>query len=389
MIRALRTVLSKELLDAFRDRRTVSMALLFPLLGPAVLALAIGMTARDARTSQEQSVKLPVVGREHAPNLLAFLEAGGAEIVDPPADPQAAVRAGDVELVLIVPPEYPERLREGRPAPVRLVVDESRRNASSPIDRVEGLLGRWASRTAAQRLILRGVHPTVAEPLAIERLDVSTPQSRAALVLGAMPYFLVLSIFIGGMSSAIDSTAGERERQSLEPLLANPVPRAALVGGKVLAAAVFSAIALGETLAGFALLPIALPMEQLGYSIRLEPAVLLGLLALFLPLVLAGNALMVLLAARAKTFRAAQTSLSFIMLVPAIPGMVIAFSPVKLQTWMMLVPALGEQTVAARILRGEQVPVHLPLLAMAATLAFAVALTVLAVRRFEGEKLLF
>jgi sodium transport system permease protein len=382
-------VLSKELLDAFRDRRTVLMALLFPLLGPAVLALAIGISARDARTSQEQRVRLPVVGRAHAPNLVAFLEAGGADVVDAPADPQAAVRAGDVELVVVIPPEYPERLREGKPAPVRLIVDESRRNASSPVDRVRGLLARWSERLGAQRLILRGVHPSVAAPLAIETLDVSTPESRAALVLGAMPYFLVLSLFIGGMSSAIDSTAGERERLSLEPLLANPVPRAALVLGKVLASATFSVIALAETLLGFALLPVVLPMEELGFSIRLDPAVILGLFALFLPLVLAGNALMVLLAARAKTFRAAQTSLSFIMLVPAVPGMVIAFSPLKLKTWMMLVPALGEQTVAARLLRGEQVPLQYPLLAMAATLVFGLVLTVFAVRRFEGEKLLF
>ncbi|HYG67522.1 MAG TPA: hypothetical protein VD838_07680, partial [Anaeromyxobacteraceae bacterium] len=126
----------------------------------------------------------------------------------------------------------------------------------------------------------------------------------------------------------------------------------------------------------------------LGFSIRFGPALMAGLFALFLPMVLAGNALMVLLSARARTFRAAQTSLSFVMLIPAIPGMVIAFTPLRLQTWMMLVPALGEQAVAARLLRGEEVPFGQPLLAMAATLAFGAVLTVLAVRRFEGEKLL-
>jgi sodium transport system permease protein len=385
----LAVVLGKEVLDNLRDRRALAMALFFPLLGPAILALSLTLLSQQARSVEERPLSLPVQAPERAPNLVAFLEERGVQVAPAPADPEAAVRGGEADVVLAIPEDHAARLREGKPAPVRLYLDASRTSARPAAERVRRLLDGYSHRIGVQRLLLRGVHPAVVTALAVEEVDLATAQSRAALLLAALPYFLVLALFTGGMAVAIDATAGERERQSLEPLLLHPVPRASVVLGKLLAAAVFGAVALAETIAGFGLVPLALPLERLGFAIRLEPAVLLQIFALLLPLLLLVAGVMILVAARARTFKAAQATLSFLMLVPALPGLVLAFVPVRLQTWQLLVPAWGEQLIVTRLIRGEAVAVSVQAIAMGSTAAWAVAVAWLAVRAFESEAFLF
>jgi len=382
-------ILRKEALDSVRDRRALSMVLFFPLLGPAILALSLALISGQVRTAEEQPLALPVVAPERAPNLIAFLVEQGVEVKAPPADPAAEVTAGDADVVLAIPEEYGARLREGRPAPIRLYLDESRTSARPVSERVKRLLDGYSHRLGAQRLLLRGVSPAATEALAVERVDVATPQSRAALLLAALPYFLVLALFSGGMAVAIDASAGERERQSLEPLLLNPVPRSAVVLGKLGAIGLFSGLALAETIVGFGLVPVALPLERLGFAIRLEPGILATLFLLLLPLLALCGAVMLLVAARARTFRAAQSTLSFLMLVPAMPGLVLAFVPVKLKLWMLCIPAFGEQLLVTRLIRGELVATGSMALAMASTAVWAAAAAWLAIRAFSNEAFLF
>jgi sodium transport system permease protein len=148
-------------------------------------------------------------------------------------------------------------------------------------------------------------------------------------------------------------------------------------------------MALAETSIGFAFLPAVIPVESLGLSLKLDPAVVAKLFVLSLPLLLAASALMVVVAARARSFRAAQSTMSFLMLVPAIPGFVLAMTPVKVKLWMKLTPALGEQLVMVRMLRGEEVALADALMAMGASLVLALLLTRVAARLFESGRLLF
>jgi sodium transport system permease protein len=382
-------VLRKELVDSLRERRALAMALLFPLLGPAVLAMTLWVVGRTAHGAGERPLTLPVAGAEHAPELVSFLRGAGVEVTPAPADPERAVRAGERDVVLVIPPQFGERLRAARPAPVRLVLDASRQSAQATILRVRALLDGYGRQLGLQRLLVRGVHPSLVQAVLVEETDLSTPESRAALVLNVLPYFVILSAFVGGMATAIDTTAGERERQSLEPLLANPVPRSGLALAKIGATAVFAAVALVETLVGFGLVPLLLPAASLGFTVRLDPALLLNTFLLCLPLVALVSALQILIAARARGFKAAQTTLSLLMLVPVLPGMMLAFLPVALRPWMALVPTLGEQLVVARLLRGEPVAPAFVAGTVAATAAWAVLLMTLAVRAFQGERIVF
>jgi len=383
------TIFAKEVLDNLRDRRSVTMALFFPLLGPILFAVSISLSVREARGFEDRPLQLPVAGAERAPHLMAWLREAGAEPVEAPADPERAVRAGDVELVLVVPPEFGERLREGRPGPLRLVVDESRRSGQAAVGRAKRLLEGWSRQTGALRLVARGIHPSVPEAAALEVVDLSTPESRAGLIFMMLPYFLMLPLFIGGMYVAIDITAGERERASLEPLLLQPVPRSAVALAKIAATALFSAVALAETVVAMGILPRFMPLERLGFFVRLGPAVLARTGLLFLPLALLMSALMVLVAARARGYRAAQASLSFLMLVPVLPTVFLMMLPVKLQPWMLVVPTLGEQLLVGRLVRGETVPAAHFALTMGSALLYAAALSALAVAMFRSEKLIF
>jgi sodium transport system permease protein len=382
-------VFKKEVLDSLRDRRTLAMVLFFPIFGPMVLAATFTLISKQAREVDEKPLALPVVAPQRAPNLMAFLAERDVQVKPAPADPAQAVRSGDADVVLEVPADHGEALRQGRPAPLTLYVDDSRPSSRPAAQRVRSLLEGYSHRIGMQRLLLRGVHPAATTALAVEEVDQATPQSRAALLLSTLPYFLVVALFMGGMSVAIDATAGERERGSLEALLLHPVPRSAVVLGKLAAAAAFSAVTLVETALGFGLVPLLVPMAQLGFSIRLDAAVLGRVVVLMAPLLLLVCAFILLVASRARTFRAAQSSVSFMMLVPATPGIVLALVPIKLKLWMLLVPAFGEQLLVNRLLRGEPVELAQAALCMASTLLWGAAVAALTVRAFQDERFVF
>jgi len=381
-------VFAKEVREGIRDRRSLVAALFFPFLGPALLAVMLYLVSQSSRRADELGVDIPVAGRELAPNLVAFLEQG-ARVVAAPPDPEEAVRRGDLEVVVVIPPGFGEAFRTGRPASVRIITDESRQQARPSAAAAERLLAAWSRQTGAQRLVLRGVHPAVVEPLALERVDVSTPASRAAALLATIPFFLVMALFTGGMPVAIDVTAGERERQSLEPLFAAPLRRSALVLSKIAGAAVFSSLALVETAIGFGLVPLALPPTRIGFSMHLDPRMLARILALCVPMVLLASALMVMLAAKARNFRAAQTTLSLLMLVPALPGMALGLLAARPPASLFAVPFLGEQMVITHLLRAEEVSFLQVGLCSAATLLAAALVVAWTVRAFERGQPLF
>ncbi len=381
-------VLAKELREGLRDRKALVTALFFPVLGPLLVVVMLFLASDSTRQADEKGVEIPVAGRENAPNLVAALEQG-ARIVPAPADPVEAVRRGDVPVVIVIPPDFGEKLRAGDPAPVRLVVDESRHQSRPAATTAERLLGAWSHQVAAQRLVVRGIHPVVVEPLAVEREDVSTPASRAAMLLATIPFFLVMAMFTGAMPIAIDVTAGERERQSLEPLFAAPVPRSALVLAKVGAAAAFGTVTLAETLVGFGAVPLAVPATRIGFSVQFDPAMLVTSFLLCLPIVLLAAALMVVFAARARSFRAAQTSLSLLMLAPSLPGMALAFLSARPPPGLYAVPFLGQQMIVNELVRGMPLVHSQAMLATGSAMAAAALACAFAARTFERGQPLF
>lgn len=381
-------VFRKEVLDNLRDRRTLLAALAYPLLGPAIMMLLFTTLVRVNVERQERPLRLPVADAALAPQLVAWLQQQGALVVDAPLDPESAVRLGDEDVVLRISPGFGAEWRAGRPATVELIADPSRQPARVAVERTRRLLGAYSQLTGAQRLVTRGVSPNVTQALAIADVDVSTPQSQAALFLNILPYFMVFSVFIGGLYVAVDVTAGERERGSLESLLINPVPRWQILAGKQGATILFTLLAVVETVLAFTVMLHLVSLEDLGLAISIEPGAMLGILLVTVPMVLPATALQMCIGVFTRSAKEAQNYLSFLPLIPALPGLMLAFVPVKPTLAVMLIPTFGQQVLINQLLRGEPVnPVWIAVSA-AVTLVGGVVLTLVAVRLFNREQVL-
>lgn len=387
MTGAFRAVFWKELVDSLRDRRSLAGALLLPVVGPLMFALTFSLMLE--KFDREKPVELPVVGRDRAPSLMDFLEQRGVILKDAPDEVDAAVRNGTVHCVLVVSESYPERFREGRPARLELVVDESNEDASTTRRRVRGLLEQYSRSIGALRLLARGVSPSLASPLDIDQVDLATPRRRAAQLLGMVPMFALLAAFMGGMNVAIDATAGERERGSLEPLLINPAPRLAVATGKWLVVVLHGIAILALTLAIFRLAVAYVPLEQTGITVELGARELVAIFGVALPIAPFAAALLMAVSIFSRSYKEAQTYLSIMVFVPMLPGFYLMVNPKSAETWMMWIPTFAQNVLAVDLLRGEAVAGFHVALASAVTFAAGVAILALVGRLLGRERIVF
>jgi sodium transport system permease protein len=383
-------VFNKELKDNLRDRRSLMSTLLYALFGPLMILLMAVLIGNLLDEATEKPLELPTVGREHAPALVHFLEQNNVRLQPAPDDPRDAVRNGDVEVVLLIPETYADALAAGEPASVQLILDSSRTSASPTIQRARQLLSQYSSQLGALRLLARGVDPRLINPVPVERVDVATPQSQALILLNMLPYFLVVAVFVGGASVIIDATAGERERNSLEPLLINPVPRWALVVGKLLASLPFATGAVLTSIVASGALFTLVPLEEfLGIQLTIDPIALAKIFLLCLPMILLAAAIQMIIATFAETYKEAQTYTNWLPLVPALPGILLTFLPVKPALWTMLIPTFGQQVLINQLLRGEVVATNDVVISTTVTLALALVLTFVAIQLYQRERILF
>jgi sodium transport system permease protein len=381
-------VFLKECRESLRDRRVlVNSLLLGPLLGPLLFLGLMRLVVGRELEKAERPLPVVVIGAERAPELVRALRQMGMEQRPALPDAEQAVREQRIDLALRISAGYGADWRAGRPAEVELIYDSSRREGGSDVDRLRSMLDSYSRRNGLLRLLARGLSPAVAAPVVIAARDQATPQARGALLFGMLPYMLVLTIFIGGIWLATDSTAGERERQSLEPLLINPVPRDRILLGKLLATAAFSMASLVLGLLAFMVAGHFMPTEQLGMSLALGWHFVAVALPVLAPLVLLICVAQILIAAFARSVREAQTYLGLAQLVPLIPSVVLSVLPVKAQLWMYAVPLLGQQLTLMRLLRAESVPLIGIALSGLVTLLAALAVFNLARRVYSSEKL--
>ena len=378
----------KECRESLRDRRVLTNTLLLgPLLGPLIFLVVMRLVVGRELEKAERPLPVVVIGAARAPELVAALRQLGMEQQAPVADPERAVREQRIDLALRIAPGFAADWRAGRPAEVELIYDASRRESGSDLERLRAMLDGYSRRNGVLRLLARGLAPGLVSPLSIAARDQATPQARGALLFAMLPYMLILTIFIGGIWLATDSTAGERERQSLEPLLINPVPRDRILLGKLLATASFSLASLCLGLLAFAIVGRFMPTEELGMSLALGAHFVAVALPVLLPLVLLICTAQILIAAFARSVREAQTYLGLAQLVPVIPSILLSVMPVKAQLWMYAVPLLGQQLTIMRLLRAEGVPaLGLAISALVTLLAVAL-LFALARRVYESERL--
>ena len=347
-------VARKELTDWSRDRRSIITVLISSLLAPVIIGVMFTNLANRQR--QVEDVTIPVVGGANAPALMDWLrQQAGVTIVNGPADAEEAVRSRREDVVVVIADDFAADFKASRPAQVRIVADGSSQNTRPKVQRVRGLFQQYSAQIGSLRLIARGVSPAVASTLQIEDVEVSSAQQRAAMLLGFIPLFIMIAAFTGAMPLATDSTAGERERGSIEALLVNPAPRAAIAAGKWLAGtltAMLSVAVSGGLL--FALFQY-IPLQDLGIRFHLGQQELLGTLAIVLPVCPLIVGIQLYVATFAKSFKEAQSYLSFLMMVQMVPGMIMMNSAAAKAWWMYYIPWIGAQTVLTDVLGNKPI----------------------------------
>lgn len=384
------TVFRKEVRENIRDRKAVfNSILLGPLLFPLLFIGLAYFGASKQMERAEQLLEVPVVGVEHAPNLVTFLEQQGMVVQDAPEDPEDAVRKQSVPVVIRIPAEFGEQWSEGTPAVVEVIADPSRRESETPMRRVRALLRAYGSQIGVMRLQLRGVSPNLASPLLVKDVDLSTPKSRGLLLMIFLPYMLMITAFTGGMHLAIDSTAGEKERKSLEPLLINPVPRWQIMVGKMLATVLFGFTSLALTLLSFRFALPHMPTGALGIDLTLDARTVGGILLVVGPVAVLAASLLTMLATYAKSFREAQSYMGLVIMIPMIPSILFMANPVKPETWMMGIPMFSQNLLIGEFVRGEVVPGLWLAMSIGGTLGIGLLLAAFAATLFNRPRVVF
>lgn len=382
---AMLTVLLKELRELSRDRRTLMLALMMPLLFPVLILGMATLAENRAKGQMEKDLAIAIVGAEHAPNLVAWLAGQGIARKTLAKAPEAAIRDQDEDVYLKVERDFDKHWRDGTPALVEIVHDSTRQDASIPVKRVENALQLYRQQTGALRLLARGINPAVAAPLAVSHTDLATPEARKSLALMMLPYLLLLSAFLGGAHLIIDTTAGERERQSLEPLLATPASRGAIVSGKMCAAALLSLVVLVLTLLALKLGAQFAP--GIGRMMDIGFMAIGKIMLILIPIVFIGTSLLSFIAAGAKSVKEAQGYMSLLMMLPILPTLVLLVSPVKNQLWMFAVPFLAQNQMLLTVIRSEVIAPREWSVYFIAGLSLAALLWVAATRRYQQERL--
>ena len=386
-VSALWAVMRKELLDISRDRRTLAVALLLgPLLYPLMMFGMSTLAEKRMRTQMDGTLEVPVVGAERAPNLIAFLATQGIEATAPPAELDVAIADQRVDVALEISPSFAEDWHAGRAAGVDIVSDSTRRNADVPTARVRSALQAYGQQVGALRLVARGIDPGVVRPLGVGARDLASEEAKRGVMLSfLLPYLLVLSTFFGGAYLIIDATAGERERQSLEPLLATPAARGAIVSGKMAAACV-----LGVTSLLLILLAFKGSAQMAGDMARMLDVrwtAIAKLLVVLLPMLVIGTGLFTFLASTAKSAKEAQSHMTWLMLLPMVPTFVLMVNPVKTELWQFAVPFLAQNQLILKVIRAEPIAPEVWAVYLLASAALAAALWLAAVRRYGQERL--
>ncbi len=383
-------IFRKELVDNMRDRRSVLSALITPLFMPAFLLTLIILVGKTYLVNPvERSIFLPVEGAQYAPALITFLQQNNVEILPAPSNPQDQVQAGNFDMILVIPSEFEADMRNGSPAGIQMIVDSSRQPAAATVERIRSLLDQYNQEIASLRLMARGINPQVASPMAISSINVATPQSRTLLFLNMLPFLLVVVIFMGGMYVIIDTTAGERERGSLEPLLINPATREEFVLGKLLASLPFALATLIVSLLGFYAVFSLFPLEKYtGFSIHLDFSTVLTLLWISLPIILLAAGLQIIIATFTRSFKEAQTYLALLPLIAGLPGVFLTFLPIQPSIVSMLIPSFSQAVLLSEVMRGTPVNTLDGLLSAGSTIAVSLVLIWVAIRLYQSERVI-
>jgi sodium transport system permease protein len=402
----------KELRDALRDRRTLISSIVVPTLLMPLLLFGVGKLMQRAVTEAREEVPaVAVLGGAGSPELLARLTGDArVRLVPVPADWREAIAAKRLRAVLEVPERLEERLRAGEAVPaVRIFHYQGELKSENGARVTERIVAEHRERVVTGRLAARGLGPEAVRPFEVRRENVAPPEKVGGNLFGGLvPYFIILLCFTGAIYPAMDITAGEKERGTMETLLCSPVARLDLVLGKfllVLTGSLASMVFVVASMAGSALvggavflgsagsaaaggLPPGAAVAGLGSLPTIDPLGLVGVFAMVLPVAVLFSAVALTVSLFAKSYKEAQSYLGPLIIVVLLPGMIAALPGTELTARTALIPLLNLSLVCKEMLSGSWPWGYIALIFGSSSLYAAGALA-LAVKMFNREDVLF
>ena len=380
-------IVKKELLDAARDKKSLSTVFVLPVffaLFPFGLVYFVASVVDKA-----DDIVLPVQGAEYALPLIQHLQENGVGISPAPEDPEAAILDRTHSMVLVIPEGFPDDFRNQRGTQISLLSDHARNQSQAQVGRVEQLINTWSQQIGALRLVARNVSPEVARPARINKVNVTPDERLNAQILGGLPGFILFMAFVSGLGMIAEMASGERERKSLEPLLANPVSHQTVFFGKWSAAVILTTVvALIGILLQFISINLA-PTEELGLRLDMGPTKFFLIWFIVQPVIFFAVSVQLLVSFFAKSFKDAQSYNSLLMLLPLVPVYYLIFNAGAAETWQMFVPLLGPCALIADIFAGETPSLMHLLLSTAVSLVLAFLVARLAINLLQKEKTIF
>ncbi|MBX2848399.1 MAG: ABC transporter permease [Acidiferrobacterales bacterium] len=385
------TVLKKEIIDNLRDRRTLTTMAISITITPLLMIGFLWFVEKSIKEETDpviaKALKLPVAGSEYAPNLMTWLEQHNIEILNAPKNHEESIRLGEHRIILVIEENFVTRFNSGKTAPVKLIHDSSITGLEKiGKNTVQKALSTYNRNIASLRLQARGIDPQIAKPIQLNISDIAKPEAKDGGILNMLPYIIITFIMAGGIYLAIDTTAGEREKGSLESLLTLPVDREILLIAKLLATCVFSALTFGFVLLGMAIAVSYAPVEAINFVINAPR--LFYIFITCLPFVFAGSALLILVASYTKSYKEAQSYMGFIMMLPSMPLMLLMFLSPEPSTSNMWIPSLSQALIILETLKGETIAPSLIALSAMCTLLVATVFAVISMKLYERERIL-
>lgn len=382
--RRMLSVLTKELRDHSRDRRSLMLALIYPMLGPLLVAGGLMLAGKTLQGDfRERFVAIPAIGLEHAPDLVQFLTKNNVRFEDAPADKEAAVRDGRVPVVMIIPSSA-----KGQDSfQVELITNLGRVDNLRVTARLSSIIRGYNDQLADAKARAAGLPKGYASAIEITRTNVARDANIAVFFYNMMPPLVIFMIFLGGVHLAIDTTVGERERGSLEPLLLAPVERWVLLLAKALAALAFTAVTTVVNLGAFYAFMnwASMSSDKLVTPPGWDVFFLVFVIAI--PLMVIAVATQMSVAVVTRSMKEAQIYLGLLPLIPALPGMVMVFSPMNPSDITAAIPVLGQMLLINQLVAEQSINVQHVLIASASTLACAGLIFLLAAKWFRREKM--
>ncbi|OUS50181.1 transporter [Shewanella sp. SACH] len=368
----------KELIDAARDKRSV-MAGLYYAIGTPLIMCGLFMVLIGQLTSPDD-LKITITNPDKAPDLVRFLSNKGIS--------SGEVKDSELKAIeLIISPDYAAQMNQGKGAEITIVADNSDEKLQNSIRRLEKQLQSYSTEMGSLRLIARGIDPRVMQPLKVSVHDQATTDSKGGMILGIAIFTIIYSVFISGMNLAIDTSAGERERNSLALLLSHPLTTRQLVLSKIIAVSLFALLGLVLILLVSKVAYTFVPWQELGFSVNITTEFMALMLVVGIPVALMAACLQLFVSFMAKTFKEAQSYLTMVLFVPLALSMAASYNiaPDMLQ-WL---PVSGQQQALMDFIKGKDLPMLQLLVSTLGTLAIAVLLAFGMERSLKSEKVIF